>query len=425
MPLVAIGIAGLLLAGAVGVAVVVRDDGDDKQNLAADKTTSTTTFTDSFIDETSTTLSNDPVVTLAPDVTTAPVLVAPVTVPVASSSSSSSTSSTVAAPAGPVAAVDPAPCQVPTQPTVGVLGPEGVFTVAVATGTVRVTNTTGRLSAWRPKSTQVASVSVASGKPPGLCLSGPDGAGAKRIVTPVGVGRPAFSFDGARVAVRSSRTGGSDLVVGSVEGTDQKLLLQSSDASDPVWLGDGSAIVTCTLNGGARKLVAIPAGGGEQRVLQDSCPPSPVASSPDGTRVAFARNDQVIVLNVTTRAATNLRIGSSISTAAAPSWSPDGKKLAFAFSDAQGPALGVLDLVAGSGIIRLRSPGLTSPTWAPLGDLIAFVGTEGTGKALITVKTDGTGRRVVAPCQTRCTLSAQPWSPDGTVLVLDLTAATT
>jgi Tol biopolymer transport system component len=264
---------------------------------------------------------------------------------------------------------------------------------------------------------------VAAGRPPGLCLSGPDGAGAKAITTPVGAGRPALSSDGGRLAVRSGRPGVGELVVFSVEGADQKLIF-SGDVADPVWLGNGTAVVACAGVKGARRLVAVPAGGGEARVLRDSCPPSPVSSSPDGSRIAFAQGNQVFVLNTTTRAAISLRIGTTVSTAAAPSWAADGRRVAFAYSDEQEPALGIFDADARKSTSPFRAPGLTSPSWAPAGDFIAFVGTEGSGLALFTTKPDGTARKKVAACQARCVLPAQPFPSDASSIAVEATGAT-
>lgn len=419
VPLLAVGIAGLLLASAVGAVVVSRDD---EAQVSTDATT-TSSFPP-FEESTTTSSVVDPAI----PVVTEPAPVAPPSsiAPVAGPAAATTTSAPPPPPPPtPVLATDPAPCPIPpSQPPAGApAGPGGVFAVTVGTGAVRLTNPIGRLPAWRPRTNQVVTVSVASGAPSALCLSAPDGGGARRLVTPVGIGRPALSPDGARVAVRSARPGVVDLVAFSVEGADQKVLLQGPEISDPVWLGNGSAVVTCAVTGGARRLVAVPAGGGEPRVLRDTCPGGPVSSSPDGTRLAFAQADQVIVLNTTNRSATNLRMGTSVSTEAPPSWSPDGRKVAFAFSDAQGAALGVLDLAAGSGSGIIRQAGLTTPSWAPAGDLIAFVGRNGAGLALSVARSDATGRRVVAACQTRCLLGPQPWATDNTAVALELTGA--
>ncbi len=416
VPLLALGIGGLLLASAVGAVVVSRDD------VKVSTSGSTTTSVGVFEDPTTSSPVEDTIPPLATDVAPAPAPVAPGPAP---ASSTTSTAAAAAAAPKPVLAVDPAPCQSPAgQPAAGAAaGPLGVFTVAVANGAVGLVGTAARTPAWRPRTGQVVSMALAQGKPSALCLSGPDGGGAKRLTTPVGVGRPAVSFDGGRLAVRSARPGGFDLVVESVEGADQKLILQSSEMGDPVWLGDGSAVVTCAITGGARRLVSVPAGGGDPKVLREPCPPSPVASSPDGSRIAFAQGDQAMVLDVRSRATDSLRIG-AVDTGAAPTWSPDGKRVAFAYSDAQGAALSVLDLGARSGMTRLRAAGLSGPSWAPAGDLIAFSANDGPGQALFVIRPDGTGQRRVVGCQTRCSIPPQPWAPDGSTLALELSGAT-
>jgi Tol biopolymer transport system component len=418
VPLVAVGIAGLLLASAVGVAVV---GGENEDEVSTDATT-TSSFPPFEEETTTTSLAVDPNATVVTEVPAAPVSVAPVPAP-----DSASTTSSVTTPAAPAVtlATGPAPCEVPAaQPATGApLGPAGAFTVVVADGQARVANSIGRMPAWRPKTNQVVSVAIASGKPPGLCLSASDGAGAKAITTPVGIGSPALSSDGGRVAVRSARSGGSDLVAFSVEAADQKVLLQASEMGDPVWLGNGSAVVVCALISGTRRIVAVPAGGGDARPLRDGCPPGPMSASPDGTRIAFTQKNQVIVVNATTRAASTLTIGTSVSTATAPTWSPDSKRLAFSFNDAQGASLGIFDVEKGSGSSTFRNPALLAPAWAPAGDLIAFVGTEGAGQSLIVVKPDGTGRRAVATCQTRCTLGTQAWSSDGKSIAVELSGS--
>jgi Tol biopolymer transport system component len=411
VPFVAVGIAGLLAASIAGAVVVAQDD-DDSDTIAADATT-TSSFPP-FEDSTTTSLpfeQSAAATTVVPPVSVAPVPPA-----------SASTTSSLAAGPQPTLAVDPAPCQAPpAQPAAGApVGASGVHAVTLATGAVRLTNAIGRLPAWRPKTDQVVSVSVTSGKPPGLCLSAPNGGGSKAITTPVGAGRPALSLDGSRLAVRSGRPGVADIVVFAVEGADQKVIF-TGDVSDPVWLGNGTAVVACAAVSGGKRLVAVPAGGGEPRVLRDSCPASPISSSPDGTRIAFSQGNLVTVLNTTTRAATSLKIGTVVSTLAAPSWAPDGKQVAFAYANEQEPALGIFDVDAGKATTPFRAPGLVSPAWAPAGDTIAFLGTEGSGLALFSTKPDGSARKKVAGCQSTCVLAAQPFSSDGASVAVEAT----
>lgn len=415
VPLVAVGIAGLLLASAVGAVVVSRDDDDEVRSDS-----STTSSFPPFEESTSSSALPEQSASVVPEVAP-PASVAPVPPP----ESASTTSSTPpAAAATPTLVTDPAPCQAPaSQPAPGSpIGPSGVFSVALGDGTVRLTNPTGRQPAWRPRTAQVVSVTSAAGKQPALCLSAPDGGGAANITTPVGVGRPALSFDGSRVAVRSGRSGGADLVTYAYDGGDRRVLLQAPDIGEPAWLGNGSNVIVCAVLSGQWRLVAVPAGGGQPRIMRDTCPNSPVSSSPDGNRLAYIQGGQVTVMNVGSRATTNLRIGAA-STATAPTWAPDSRRVAFAFSDATGPALGVLQLDPNSGSTRFRAPGLTTPSWAPAGELIAYVATDGAAQGVFAVKPDGTGSRLVARCQSRCTLGGQPWATDASSLVLEAAPA--
>ncbi len=412
MPLLAVGVAGLCLASAVA-AVVVSGQDDEVATVP-----STSTSFPPFEESTTTSVVPETL----PTVVTEPAAPLPVA-PVPTSAAGATTTTAAPAPKA-VLAADPAPCQPPAgQPAAGApAGPVGVFTAGVADQSLRLVSAAARLPAWRPKSGQVVALAVAPGKPAGLCLSGPDGANTRRLTTPAGVGRPALSFDGGRFAARSARPGGVDLVVGSVDGADLTVLLQSGEIGDPVWLGDGSAVVTCAVTGGGRRLVTVPAGGGEPKVLRPACPTSPVASSPDGRLVAYALADQVVVVDVRTGVTTNLNV-TTVSTATAPSWSPNGRRVAFAYADPRGPSLGVMDLDAKRGITLLAAPGLGSPSWAPAGDLVTFTASDGNAQGLFVVKGDGTGRRPVAMCQTRCTIPPQPWAPDASRVVFELGAA--
>jgi TolB protein len=85
-----------------------------------------------------------------------------------------------------------------------------------------------------------------------------------------------------------------------------------------------------------------------------------------------------------------------------PSWSPDGRQIAFRHERSDEPEIWIMN-ADGTGQRRLTE-GL-SPAWSPDGSLIAFSGRAG----LSVIRPDGTGRRVLA----RTEGGEYPsWSPD-------------
>lgn len=109
-----------------------------------------------------------------------------------------------------------------------------------------------------------------------------------------------------------------------------------------------------------------------------------------------------------------------------PSWSPDGKKIAFA-----GVSKGNLDVYVvntdGSRLVRItRSPARdTSPSWSPDGKRIAFArqrGEEGENSVcdscIVTIKLNRTGSKRLT--STRGLASNPAWSPDGKQIAYSL-----
>ncbi|HZS61923.1 MAG TPA: DPP IV N-terminal domain-containing protein, partial [Gemmatimonadaceae bacterium] len=96
-----------------------------------------------------------------------------------------------------------------------------------------------------------------------------------------------------------------------------------------------------------------------------------------------------------------------------PSFSPDGRLLAFTAQHSGKDVLYVLDVARRSVRKRFALPvdGVTGPTWSPDGSRIAFSGTKGGVTDLYVVDTSGTGFRAL----THDILGdIQPqWSPDG------------
>ncbi len=159
-------------------------------------------------------------------------------------------------------------------------------------------------------------------------------------------------------------------------------------------------------------LVVMRPDGSHRRVITASARDDRAPSwSPDGTRIAFGHlggtTERVDVLDLRTGRVRDLGNGYS------PDWSPDGRRLVFLDAGAH-------DLVTmnADGSDR-RSLGLTSygidqetaPAWSPDGRKIAFVGT-----GLYVVGDDGANPRRVRP---EGNGGGADWSPNGRVIAFD------
>jgi len=216
----------------------------------------------------------------------------------------------------------------------------------------------------------------------------------------------AWSPDGARIAFRSGRDGNDEIYV------------MRADGSNPVNLSNNAAM--------------------------DMRP----AWSPDGTKIAFVSDRdgpgqpyigpfQVYVMNADGSGVTRLTHDAASDVVA--TWSPDGSKIAFWSSTAEGSHISVMN-ADGSGVVALTSDlqGGGHPVWSPDGSKIAFsngqlkvMNADGTGATTLTsgyypqwspdgskiafLRENHTNR---APCsQSPCTLSFYVINPDGSGLV--------
>ncbi|HEX8747217.1 MAG TPA: hypothetical protein VF717_08450 [Pyrinomonadaceae bacterium] len=148
--------------------------------------------------------------------------------------------------------------------------------------------------------------------------------------------------------------------------------------------------------------------------------------SPDGKRIAFSCGYEFTSICVVDADGTNQATLTSGARASNPSWSPDGKKIAFTLHAGSEPHVYLMN-PDGSGqqplfISNLAIIASDGAVWSPDGTRIAFVGVsqsptdpETFNTDIYTMKVDGSEAPVLAVANAPLE-SALAWSPDGTKL---------
>jgi Tol biopolymer transport system component/serine/threonine protein kinase len=203
----------------------------------------------------------------------------------------------------------------------------------------------GRAPVWSPDGTHLAFILVRRGEPEALAVAGADGADVRVLLSADAVYpffyRPAWSPDGALVAISRSAGGVSQEVwlVPAAGGVPRRMWQDPPGvfSGDPVFTPDGRGIVHTSSRGGATNLWLMPLGGREPVRLTSGTGPD---ESP-----SVSRTGAIAFLNSRTRATLTLygletgetrTLATHHSVLWAPSFSPDGREVAFARNETDG-----------------------------------------------------------------------------------------
>jgi Tol biopolymer transport system component len=221
-------------------------------------------------------------------------------------------------------------------------------------------------------------------------------------------GQPAVSPDGRTVAF-AHELDDHGPVIGSIpiDGgvvswlTDEGLFVTGA----PSWSPDGTRIAFPAHDRGGQRLYVMNANGTGQRALtgDDLHWVDSAAWSPDGSVIAFTASplsgeDDPSVWDVYTIRPDGTGLTNVTSTPeideGAPTWSPDGERIAYSIASGRGSSIVALRVADGSITTITDGDHLdTSPAWSPDGTLIAFerARADGGDYDVWTMRPDGSG----------------------------------
>lgn len=192
----------------------------------------------------------------------------------------------------------------------------------------------------------------------------------------------------------------------------------------PSWSPDGSTLVFHRITSAGFDMYSIGADGSNERRLTATGDASIGTWSPDGSRIAFTRmiglSGEMDIFTMNADGANVVDVTNNPASDDMPSWSPDGRRLAFHSFRAGGSAQIYTSNLDGTGVRQLTTDAQgdnEAPDWSPDGSRIAFMSNrDGSGLYQIyLMNADGTGQTRVSSELFDAELPS--WSPDGTKLL--------
>ncbi|HAH32622.1 MAG TPA: hypothetical protein DCL44_09960 [Elusimicrobia bacterium] len=221
----------------------------------------------------------------------------------------------------------------------------------------------------------------------------------------------------SKLAFANNATGNKEIYSVDYDGENlTRLTHDKSIALLPRWSQDASRIYYTTYRYGNPDMFEIDMKAGKIRPFTTFQGLNiPGGLSPDGTTMvmtlSLGEDPNICALDVVTKQHKKLLKGFAVSSS--PTYSPDGKQIAFISNRSGSPQVHVLDTDSGK-IRRLtRMNWCDSPSWSPAGDWIVFAGRETAKENLNIFLTDLTGGQVRRLTNKAGHNEDPSWSPDG------------
>ena len=249
---------------------------------------------------------------------------------------------------------------------------------------------------------------------PAIRTAAPDGTGIATAVSSSN-GSVTWSPDGNRLAYGRIVSGAGQIFMAAADGSGETQLTFGASACCATWFPDGARLAY--YSGGLR---TVNANGTGDALLLSGNTVSP-AVSPDGTKIAFSLNGNILTVVDSNGTNPVALIGPSANMSGRATWSPDGNNIAFERVDLSLPPAewnrGIWAISPdGSNLRQLTAPGSdSSPSWSPDGTKIAFARSAAAGNGDIWVmNADGSSPTAIIATATNETLP--DWGPTPAVI---------
>jgi TolB protein len=196
------------------------------------------------------------------------------------------------------------------------------------------------------------------------------------VTEDVGAREPSFSPDGERIVHRREADGGSDIFVVDVDGENPVRLTETSEIELRPRFSPSGATVAFSRQASQdaqADIFVMDADGSDPTNLTGTADASEIEPdwSPDGTKLVFARDGDIVSMPAAGGEATVISAESEIE--GAPAFSPDGTKVTFEIEEAGEAALAIRNADSSGELQRITGEGVIAddPTWGRKADAVA------------------------------------------------------